>query len=355
MVKKITIYDIAKQSGVSAKTVSKVINKKDGVKLETREKILEIVDMLDYHPNIFARSLRVNQPACIGVTFSSPIRVAPFSSNLFLWLFMGLYNIFGKQGEFICFDMFPYELDKSGNYGRGVFDNLFKACIIVGPLYVGDKIVEKIHETGIPYVAFGRLDSFPELSYATVDYEEAAYISTKFFIKRGHKDIALVQAFNKYQPGVERIRGYKRALEEAGLPFSESYVKSVDFRARNLALRVNQLFSNTRATALIDSSGTENGEAICEGLRKAGRKIGKDCEILTWTYEGKGAVLREASAHVWLPIRESAFEGMKLLAKQIDSKGDGPIRVLFNPILDLDRKKDKEIEPSYRFFETFIE
>jgi hypothetical protein len=46
---------------------------------------------------------------------------------------------------------------------------------------------------------------------------------------------------------------------------------------------------------------------------------------------------------------------MKLLAKQIDSKGNGPIRVLFNPTLDLDRKKDKEIEPSYRFFETFIE
>jgi DNA-binding LacI/PurR family transcriptional regulator len=74
-----------------------------------------------------------------------------------------------------------------------------------GSFYVGDKIVEKIHETGIPYVAFGRLDSFPELSYATVDYEEAAYISTKFFIKKGHKDIALVQAFNKYQPGVERF------------------------------------------------------------------------------------------------------------------------------------------------------
>lgn len=355
MIRKITIYDIAKRSGVSAKTVSKVINNKDGVKLETREKVLEIVEKLGYHPNIFAHSLRANQPACIGVTFSSPINVAPFSPNLFLWLFMRLYSIFGKRGEFICFDMFPYELDKPGNYARGVLDNLFKACIVMGPLYIKDKTIQKIHEAGIPYVAFGRLDSFPELSYATVDYEEAAYISTKFFIKRGHKDIALIQAFNQYQPGVERIRGYKKALAEAGLPFLEDNVKSVDFTARNLISSVNQLLSNKKVTALIDSSGTEHGEAIREGFKKAGRKIGKDCEVITWTYEGRGAVLHEASVHVWLPIRESAAEGMKLLAKQIDGKDDGPIKVLFKPILDLDRKKDRELEPSYRFFETYIE
>jgi len=53
MFKKITIYDIARMTGVSAKTVSKVINFKDGVKEETRKKVLEMVEKLGYHPNIF--------------------------------------------------------------------------------------------------------------------------------------------------------------------------------------------------------------------------------------------------------------------------------------------------------------
>ncbi len=355
MNEKVTIYDIAKKAGVSAKTVSKVINNKDGVKEVTRKKVLEIVKQLGYHPNIFARSLRANQPACVGITFPSPIEVTPFSPNFFLWLFMELYRIFGKKGEYICFDMFPYELNKSGDYARGVFDNLFKACIIAGAISLKDDIIRKIHNSRIPYVAFGRLYSFPEMSYATVDYEKAAYISTKFFIERGHKHIALLQSFDQYQPGLERIQGYKRALEEFRIPFNEKNIRTVNFNPKNIMLRVYQLFSDTQITALIDSSGTENGDALQEGIKRAGRKIGENCEVLTWTYEEKGSVLSEASAHVWLPVRESATEGMELLAKKIRVNEQEPIKVLFSPILDINRKNDKPIEPPYRFFESYLE
>ncbi len=355
MLSKITIYDIAKKAGVSAKTVSKVINFKDGVREETRNRVLKIVEELGYHPNIFARSLRVNQPACIGVTFPAPINIVPFSSNFFLWLFMELYRVFGKKGEYICFDMFPYEIGKSTSYARGVLDNLFKACIVAGPLSLTDTIIRNIHNIEIPYVVFGRLDSFPEMSYATVDYEKASYVSTKFLIGRGHRHIALLQAFHGYQPGLERVRGYKRALEEAGLPFFEKNIKHVNFGARNVALRVHQLLSDSKVTALIDSSGTENGEAVREGFKRAGRKVGEDCEVLTWTYEDKGAVITEAVAHMWLPVRESASEGLELLSKWIEGKIEGPVKVLFNPILDTERTHEKEIEPSYRFFESYLE
>lgn len=355
MNEKITIYDIAKKAGVSTKTVSKVINNKDGVGEETRKKVLEIVEQLGYHPNIFARSLRSNQPACIGITFPSPIEVTPFSPNFFLWLFMELYRIFGKKGEYLCFDMFPYELGKSGNYARGVFDNLFKACIVAGTISLKDNTIKMIHNSGIPYVALGRLYSLPDMSYATVDFEKAAYMSTRFFIERGHKHIALLQSFDQYQPGLERVQGYKRALEEFGIPFNEKNIKVVNFNPKNIMLRVYQLLSDTQITALIDSSGTENGEALLEGIKRAGRKIGENCEVLTWTYEEKGAVLHEASAHVWLPVRESATEGMELLARKIIDNKDEPIKVLFNPVLDMDRKNDKPIEPSYRFFVSYLE
>lgn len=355
MAEKLTIYDIAKKAGVSAKTVSKVINNKNGVKETTRKKVLEIVEKLGYHPNIFARSLRANQPACVGITFPSPIEITPFSPNFFLWLFMELYRIFGKKGDYICFDMFPYELDKTGNYARGVFDNLFKACIIAGTLSLKDSTIEKIHKSGIPYVAFGRLYSLPDMSYATVDFEKAAYISTKFFIERGHKNIALLQSFDQYQPGLERLQGYKRALEEVNIPFNPLHVKIVNFNPKNIILRIQQLLSDTQITALIDSSGAENGEALLEGIRRVGRKIGRDCEILTWTYEEKGSVLPDASAHIWLPVREAATEGMELLSKKMRDNEKEPIRVLFCPVLDMNRKNDKLIEPSYRFFESYLD
>lgn len=350
--KKVTIYDIAKEAGVSPKTVSKVLNCKGGVNEDTRKKVLEIIEKLGYRPNIFARSLRVNRPACVGVTFPAPVEVTPFSQNFFLWLFSQLYKLFGRNGEYICFDMAPYEGDKSGNYARGVFNGLFNSCIVAGPISINDTTVFRIHEVGIPYITFGRLPHFPELSSAAVDYEEAAYISTKFLIERGHKKIALLQGFPNYQPGHERIRGYQRALEEAGLVFDMNLIRPVNFAVRNIANKIQHLLSDKEVTALIDSSGMENGEALRTGIRYAGREIVKDCEVVTWTYEAQGVVMREASAHVWLPVRESASEGMEWLARWLKGEVQGPAKIIFRPVLDIHRKGDKEIEADFRFFDN---
>lgn len=351
MKKKVTIYDVAKEAGVSPKTVSKVINNKDGVKLDTRVKILEIVKKLGYHPNLFARSLRANAPACIGVTFPAPIEIVPFSSKFFLWLFYELYKIFGKKGEYVSFDFMPYESLEIRNYARGVFDNLFKACILVGPIALNDTVVRKIHEAGVPYVALGRLGSFPEISHATVDYEYSAYISTKFLIERGHKVIGLLQAFDGYQPGAERVSGYKRALEEYGIPFNKDLVQPVKFNFDSLFRKAYYLFSNTNITAIVDSSGNEDPVALREASKLAGRELGKDVEIVTWTYEDKRLILREAVAHVWLPVRESATQGLEELSRWISEGRGEPIKVLYPPRLDTARvESDVEMTPEDRLF-----
>ncbi len=338
MTKRITIYEVAKEAGVSPKTVSKVINNKDGVKLETRAKIQEIVKKLGYHPNIFARSLRANVPACVGVTFPAPIDIIPFSSRFFMWLFYELYKIFGKQGDYVCFDFMPYESLEQRNYARGVFDKLFKSCVLVGPLSLDDTTVVKIHQTGVPYVAFGRLGSFPDVSHATVDYEEASYLSTKFLIEKGHKKIGLLQGFEGYYPGAERILGYRRALEEHGIPYDSNLVQSVRFNYDSLYRKAYYLLANSEITAIIDSSGNEDPMALREASKSAGREMGKDVEVVIWTYEEKKVILKEASAHVWLPVRESASQGLEELNKWIKGEREGPIRILYRPRVDIERR-----------------
>jgi len=57
-----------------------------------------------------------------------------------------------------------------------VSQQLFKACLLVGPLCPNDERLAQIHRTGIPYLALGRLDAMPECSSATVDYVTGAYL-----------------------------------------------------------------------------------------------------------------------------------------------------------------------------------
>lgn len=345
-----TIYDIARVAGVSTNTVSKVLNRKPGVGAATRRRIEEIIRRVRYAPHIGARGLRAKQNPCIGVTVPAPFEVVPVSQSFLLWLFILLYQVFSTRGEYLCFDLNPFAVGKDADYARGIFEQLFKACVLVGPLALNDSRILQIHRSGIPYLALGRLDTMPECSSATVDYVSGAYLSTRFLLERGHTRIAMLKAFQGFQPGIERRRGYTRALEEAGLEVDEALIKNVTFGAKDLAQRVTELLQDRSVTALIECSATEDGASVREGMRQAGRRPGRDIEVVSWTYQQHASVLQEESAHVWLPVREAATEGIQQLADWTDGRRDGPIHILYQPELH-ETSGETEIQKPRRLFE----
>ncbi len=345
-----TIHDIAREAAVSAKTVSRVLNCQSGVSDAVRARIQGIMDRVGYQPHVGARSLRGHRNACIGVTMPAMAGDVPLSQDFLLWLFSYLYKTFAARGEYLGFDLNPHANGSGQDYGRGVWQQLFKACIVAGPLRPDDTVLRRMHATGMPYVAFGRLDSFPEASTATVDYEEGARHSTQFLLGRGHRRIAMVKAFSGFQPGVERRRGYRRALEEAGVAYDPALVIPVNFEAHNIISATHRLLADNKVTALIDSSGTEDGASLLEGARRAGRVPGRDFDLVAWTYVNNAAVLADAAAHMWLPVREAATEGITDLAAWIAGERSGPVRVLYTPVLDT-RRFSAEVPKPRRLFE----
>ncbi len=344
-----TIYDIAKQAGVSAKTVSKVLNHKDGVADETRARILAIMDEVGYHPHIGARSLRGGGTACIGVTLPVSLDRVPISEDVLLWVFGRLLRLFGSRGEYICFDINPSGHAPDRDYARGLWQQLYRGCVVAGPLPLSDTTARRIHSWGAPYLVLSRLDGFPELSCATVDFELGAYESTRFLIKRGHKRIAMLKAFTEFQPGAERRRGYLRALEEAGIAPEESLIRGVAFDAQDVARCVHRLLLDREVTALIDCSVTEDGAALRNGARRAGRTPGKDIEVLTWSYCEDESVLPEACAQLWLPQLDAVGEGFDELAAWFHGESEGPIRIVYRPTL-LEKVPETEIASPRRLF-----
>ncbi|GMW01874.1 MAG: LacI family transcriptional regulator [Candidatus Hydrogenedentota bacterium] len=328
-----TIHDIARELGVSAMTISRVINNDKGVGQATRERVQQFIEEVGYQPHSGARSLRGTHRDCIGVTLPAPPELVPISQDMLTWLFAELWRIFGLRRDYIVFDLNPFDGENTLDYARGLWQRRCGGCVIAGPLPTNDKIVELIHRKGHPYLTLGRLDSFPETSFATVDYDKAAYLSTKFLIDKGHRCIGLLKALTGYQPGVERLRGYRRALDEAGIPFDEALVRPTNFQAGHLASMVYRLLHDTRVTAVVDCSGTGDAEGIRAGSARAGRIPGKDYEIVVWTYVYNKAILPEASAHVWLPVRDAATEGLELLGKWFHGEAEGPVQVLYPPML----------------------
>jgi len=345
-----TMQEIAREVGVSTKTVSRVVNGEPGVRDATRFRVSQFIEEVGYHPHVGARSMRSQTRDCIGCTIPAPMSDVPVHEEFFVRLFSHLYRIFGARGKYICFDLNPYDGKGGGNYARGLFEGRFAGCVLCGPLSPDDTTIHRIHESGFPYLALGRLDSLPDCSSATVDYEAAMCSSVEYLIARGHTRIGVLKGFHGYQPGEERWRGFRRAHLAAELEPDEALLQSVTFAPSSLIGGVHRLLIDSTVTALIDSSGAENAAGVREGCRRAGRQPGKDVEIVAWTYSEQAAVLSEAVAHVWLPVWEAATDGLERLALWFDGETAGPIQVLYPHTLS-DTTTLPEIASRVRLFD----
>lgn len=346
-----TIHDVAREAGVSAKTVSRVINNEPGVSRDTRLRVQEVVDKVGYQPHTGARSMRTATRDCVGLTVPAPVNEVPLRQDIFLWIFSHLYRIFGAYGDFLCFDLNPYSRSHDVDYARGVWQQRYGACVICGPLRQRDIAIHRIHSAGVPYVALSRMESLPECSSATVDYEFAAYMSTRYMLERGHKRVGMLQGFPNFQAGLERVRGYSRAMEEYELPVDNRLIVPVTFESESVAEAAHGLLAHHNVTALLDCSGMEDAAALRDGIRRSCRKPGYDFEALCWTYMQNAAVLIEACAHVFLPLREATVAGFEQLARWVHGESEGPISVLFRPELS-ELRTDVEVPRPGRLLEV---
>lgn len=334
MKERFTIYDIARKSGVSTKTVSKVINNKPGVKESTREKVWAIVQETGYYPHHGARSLRGRVRNCVGVTVAPSLQQVPLSEDFLLWLFAKLSEVFSSRGAYITFDLAPRSANTlGGDYGRGVWEQVYDACLVVGPLPLDDTVMKRIDASGIPYLALGQTDAFPECSCSSVDFYKGALESTRFLLDRGHSRIALLTAFEGYQAGVDRIHGYQQALKERDIPFDSSLVAYCTASRRKQKEKLRDILSQPGVSALIESSVTEDASLLQTMAQNTGFTLGDSLECVVWTYSKETAVLPEATAHLWLPVLDCSVEGIHQLAEWMDGQRTGPIQVLHDPVL----------------------
>lgn len=330
----LTIHDIAKLAEVSPMTVSRVMNGKGGVRADKRERVSRIISEMGFQPHMGAQSLRRTCGDAVGLVFPSSIEQSPFLNESFVsWFIEMIYGVFGREGKYICLDFNPSAKGRGENYARGLWQQRYGACIVSGPLAIADRTIHRIHASGRPYVALGRLDTLPEISCATVDCELGAYTCAKLLIARGHTRIAMLSSFEGSHSGEERRRGYVCALREAGIEVDERLMRSVTYGSQEVANAVYRLLLNRGVTAFIDCSSMEDAAGLREGARLAARTLGKDVECVVWTYSDSTTVMREAVAHLWVPAREAAAEGIELLAKWIRGDRSVPIHVVYPPTL----------------------
>ncbi|MEM5770134.1 MAG: LacI family DNA-binding transcriptional regulator, partial [Bacillota bacterium] len=215
------IQEVAKRAEVSVATVSRVINNNPYVKKETRERVLEAINQLNYIPNLSGRILRCNETKVILVLL--PTISNPFYSKAVT----GIRHIADKHGYLILICNTESSVKKQMEYLDILMHKQADGAIVMSQ----ELDIEQLEKIGAhhPIVQCFEYRKSASLSFVSIDNEQAAYEAVSYLIGIGHKRIGLVGCNTQYSSAVEREKGYIRALKEANIPLEPDLIIRGDY------------------------------------------------------------------------------------------------------------------------------
>ncbi|GLJ62897.1 MULTISPECIES: LacI family DNA-binding transcriptional regulator [Microbacterium] len=213
-----TLRDVAELAGVSIKTVSNVVRGYKHVKESTRTAVLAAIEQTGYQPNISARSLRIGRSGVIGLAL--PELALPY----FAELAGAVISEAKEHGVTVLIEQTGAELDAEYDVLRSPSLQLTDG-LIFSPLAMSQDDVARL-EVDYPLVILGERIFDPPCDHVVMDNVVAARAATEHLIAAGCRRIAAIGAHLGEDQGSAalRLRGYREALEAAGLPYDESLV-----------------------------------------------------------------------------------------------------------------------------------
>jgi LacI family transcriptional regulator len=252
----VTSQDVARAAGVSRTTVSLVLNGVEGIKLrpETRQRVLQIADELGYVPNAAARALVSQRAQIIGLFLTR--RAHHISSDAFITQTLeGLLDVAHQHNMRLLIDIVEPE------HQREIYLEMARAKRIDGILLSGprvdDEALRLLERDGFPTVLIGQLPG-SNFSFVDVDNCASANMAVAHLIQLGHRRIACItNASASYTAAVDRLRGYRNALESADIPYDPGLVRYGDFTVDSGYQQMKDLLdSGARFTAAFVASDT---------------------------------------------------------------------------------------------------
>ena len=211
-----TMIDVANRAKVSIATVSRVLNGLKTVDPELAKRVHEAVQALHYEPNFTARNLRCRESRTLVIL--TPNITNPYYSNIIAGIAQGAqengysYFLFNTEGKREMDEQILERLEKRQADG----------AILLAAELGADWINKYARE--YPIVQCSEFDPDYNIPHVSINNYQAARDAMEYLIAKGHTRIGTISSKNRFFSTVERMRGYRDALKEAGLPVNEEYI-----------------------------------------------------------------------------------------------------------------------------------
>jgi LacI family transcriptional regulator len=309
-----TLRDVAQEAGVSIKTVSRVANNQGEISEATRQRVLVAIDKLGYRPSKLARALVTQRTDTIGLVLGD------ITNPFFPEVARGVLD----TAESLGYDAFVCNSD--GDHKREIrtlnslSDHAVDGIIIFSTFEL-EPLLNQFAVPGRPMVLVNRLSDCPRVSSVMMQAQHGAETAVGHLIAMGHRQIAMLAGPAFSMNRLQRVRGYRAALAEHGLPVVEEWIlpgAPVQARGRESARELLQRYPEITAIFAYNDLLALGALQACKEL---GRRVPDDCAIVGFDDIPLADSISPALTTVRVDKYELGRQAMKRLLQMLAEPG----------------------------------
>ncbi len=320
-----TIREVAERAGVSIGTASNVISGTARVSKARTAKVLNAIRELDYHPNEVARSLKIKQTKMLGMLL--PDITNPFFSDMI----RGAENAALERGYLLLAANTDEQVERERRFVAALRSRQVDGILLAAAASKTESHLKSAVAAGVHIVCLDRTAPGLDLDAVLADNVRGAEECVRHLIRSGHSRIAIIAGPHELHNARERLTGYRNALKEAGIRYSEDLVRQGDFREEaGYRLGKELLVRRDRPTAIF----------VCNGVMTLGLLIAvdelavrcpEDIALATFDDLPFAHSFHPHLTAVAQPANSIGYQGANLLIDRVEGKRAGDPLVLRLP------------------------
>ncbi len=305
---RVTIDDVSRAAGVSIKTVSRVLNKEKYVAATTREKVERTVASLGFRPNFAARALAGHRSFQIALIYDnpSPYNAQNVQAGVRARCADGGYRMIAQPSDAASQTVLA---EICGLIDQAQLDGI----ILTPPFTERDDIIAELVRREIPFVMISPSVRDAGISCAFIDNAQAAQDMTEYLIDCGHSRIAFVAGHPQYATSGQRLEGYRRALETAGLSLDQAIIQPGLYNFGSGSAAAEALLVLPEPPTAIFASNDDMAAGVLATAHRHGVRLPSQLSVAGFDDTDLAAIVWPPLTTIRQPVRELGYAAADLL------------------------------------------
>ncbi|CAN5858315.1 LacI family DNA-binding transcriptional regulator [soil metagenome] len=317
------VKQIAKLSGVSAPTVSRVLNNHPDVREATRQRVLAVIQQMNYRPNAAARSLAAGQTHVLGLVMRREPHTI-FNEAYFSLLTLGISSACNAHDRAVMFWLVEPEHEQrilQKITAGGLVDG-----VIISTMRSADSLTDGLQASRIPFIQIGRHATAGSASYVDVENLNGAREAVMHLLRLGRRRIATITGPLHMISSMDRRDGYLAALTARKAPIYPDLIAEGDNSETGGYLAMQLLLPHQPDAVFAANDNMAMG--ALRGITETGRRVPEDVALIGFDDLPFAAHTTPPLTTVRQPIMQAGTLATEMLIELIDNPASPPKRIV---------------------------